>query len=93
MRALNVVIRVEKDFNLRKRYAKVIWNREGVTKKPDGSPLIFYDEHGWWQGVPEQIDAALYGSVPSTVPSARLAVVQGVDAETSAVERAMECVG
>lgn len=62
-RALNVVIRIDHDPALKKRYAKVVWNRENVAKKPDGSPLIFYDDHGWWQGVPEQIEAALYSSL------------------------------
>ncbi|WP_423856217.1 hypothetical protein [Acidithiobacillus ferridurans] len=65
-RCLNAVIRIGKDFNLRKRYAEVIWNREGVRKQPDGKPLIFYDELGWWKGVPEQIEAALYAGVFGT---------------------------
>jgi hypothetical protein len=57
-KVLTAIIEIAEDD--KGRYAKVLWSRSG----PRGA--TFYDEAGFWAGVPDQIEQYLYADVPAT---------------------------
>lgn len=54
MRSMNVIIALNKDDKTGERSAEVVWSRVG--KKG----IVIPDTKGYWEGVPERIEAALY---------------------------------
>lgn len=57
LRSMNAIIALSKDEKTGMRQAEVIWSRVG--KKG----IVIPDTEGYWQGVPERIEAALYDQV------------------------------
>ena len=54
LRSMNAIIALDKDENTGQRLAKVTWSRAGRRG------IVIPDTEGFWRGVPERIEAALY---------------------------------
>lgn len=55
-RSLNAELRVVQDDRTGQRGIRVDWSREG----PAG--MVIWDEEGYWKGVPEKVEAAIYSA-------------------------------